>query len=91
MSTPDFSQYEKIGGPNGKKFAIFPFSDWFPPDFEDVLVNIKGEPAFDYEIMYYSPGCNKMAMEVPGEIGQYLMPAFYSPESLSHWLKELRS
>ena len=63
-----------------EKFAVIPFSDWLPPDFEDVVTV---GPGFINK-MYYSPSANMM---VPSELG----PAgvAISAKDLKYWLKAL--
>jgi hypothetical protein len=73
----DVSKYEKVELSDFKYYAMIPFEDWMPPDYEDVYVfNGTNELA----LMYYSPASNSM-MHVD------LGPDYEEP--LLYWLKEL--
>lgn len=62
-----------------REFAEIPFSDWFPPDYENVWCFSQGG---SYCVLYYSPARNTMVSP--------LSDAFeYNPDDFKYWLKEL--
>lgn len=75
----DVSKYP-TGSTSTTTFAIIPFADWLPPDFEDVPCIINGV----YVSMYYSPGSGMM---VPADTENGF--AAHEPSTLTTWLKKL--
>lgn len=76
---PDFYAYPVVVF-GCYRFAKVPFSDWMPPDFEDVHVHMGGEK---YELYWYSPSSGKMVCsDCPGKS----LPSGALPD---HWLKKL--
>lgn len=61
-------------------YKMIPFSDWFPPDFADVLCDIGGE----LRIMYYSPARNCMVLNEGLSAGESV-----NSNLLTYWLKKL--
>lgn len=61
-------------------YRVIPFSDWLPPDFEDVLCSRGG----GFKMMYFSPATGMM---VPSDT-EYAGEAI-NPTELKEWLKKL--
>ena len=76
----DVSKYP-TGSTSTATFSIIPFSDWLPPDFEDVPCIVNGV----YVSMYYSPASGMM---VPADIKCGLSAR--DPKTLTTWLKALK-
>lgn len=65
---------------NNETFAIIPFADWLPSDFEDVPCSRGG----GYRLMYFSPSTGMMVpseSEIAGEAVE--------PSTLTTWLKKI--
>lgn len=75
----DASKYPITCNANGK-FAIIPFSDWLPPDFQDVPCSRGGGE----KLMYYSPSTGMMVPSDTEDAGQAL-----DSTELKYWLKKL--
>lgn len=75
----DASKYPTCSN-NSETYAIIPFSDWLPPDHEDVLCSRGG----GYSEMYYSPASGMM---VPSDTENG--HCAFEPKDLTNWLKKL--
>jgi hypothetical protein len=65
---------------NDETFAIIPFSDWLPSDFEDVPCS----RGCGYRLMYFSPSTGMMVPSESETAGEAVEPI-----NLTTWLKKI--
>lgn len=74
----DPDKYPKVKR-GDKTFAEIPFSDWFPPDYENVwCFDINGKAS----VLYYSPARYTMVSPLSDDFE-------YQVKAYKYWLKEL--
>lgn len=73
-------QYAEVEGITDGDYRKIPFSDWLPPDFEDVLCSRGG----GYKLMYFSPATGMMVPAETETAGEAI-----EPKDLDHWLKKV--